>query len=171
MLILVRLLPLVLITACSDRQMLDLTLYVEQIKARPASSINPPPVPPAINAFEYIAGERRDPFAPQLALLESEESINGGNPAAQPDLQRRQETLESYPLDSLRMVGTLSRDGKQWALIRSQDDVIHRVSVGSHMGQHHGRVVAIQERRITLVELIQVSNGFREKRVTISLGN
>lgn len=165
------LLPLFL-GACADREMSDLVLYIQQVKARPASGIDPLPEPASIQAHTYPADDRRDPFAARFAQPEMPaKAANQVRKTAQPDLQRRRETLENYPLDSLRMVGTLGRDGANWALVRSQDGVIHRVAVGNYMGQQHGRIVQIQETRITLLEWVPSADGLRQKRVAVGLEN
>jgi type IV pilus assembly protein PilP len=72
-----------------------------------------------------------------------------------PDPNRRREPLEEYPLDSLKMVGTLTRANQSWAVVQAPDGAVHRAKIGDHMGQNFGRVKKITDNRVDLVELIQ----------------
>lgn len=63
--------------------------------------------------------------------------------------------MEDYPLDALRMVGTLSRGNQSWAIIQAPDGIVYRVKNGDHMGQNFGMVTDITEENVKLVELIQ----------------
>ena len=88
----------------------------------------------------------------------------------QPDLDRNREELEQYALDSLRMVGTLDRDGTVWAIVRSPDSIIHRISVGNYMGKNHGKIIGISEDRIELMEIIPDGlGGFEERDAALAL--
>jgi type IV pilus assembly protein PilP len=74
-------------------------------------------------------------------------------------LNRRKEALEAYPIDALRMVGTLARGGSLWALIQAPDQTISRVSVGNYLGENYGRVTDIGDNRVNLVEIIPNGTG------------
>jgi len=144
----------------------DLRDYVERVKARPARGIEP--IPPIANpeSFSYDAEDLRDPF--RSATVTPDGSGQGSGPRPDPD--RRAEYLERFPLDSLEMVGTLSREGKTWALIEDTDGVVHRVAVGNHMGQNHGRVVSISPQRVELIELVpDGAGGWLEREANIKL--
>jgi type IV pilus assembly protein PilP len=71
-----------------------------------------------------------------------------------PDFDRPTEPLEEYPLDSIRMVGTLEQQDNTWALILDTDDTIHRVQTGNYMGQNHGKITRITEFEVELTEII-----------------
>jgi type IV pilus assembly protein PilP len=87
-----------------------------------------------------------------------------------PDFNRRKEELELYPLDSLRMVGTLEQEGVTWGLVQTKDGTIHRVASGNYMGQNHGRVVHIAEDQIKLVELVKIGSNYQEQEAALALG-
>jgi len=98
----------------------------------------------------------RDPFTPsQLSTAASD----GAGGTLRPDLNRAREPLEDYPLDSLRMVGTLSRDRRKWSLIQDQEGAIHRVQVGNYMGQNYGKITAITEQSTDLIEIVDDGQG------------
>ena len=83
---------------------------------------------------------------------------------------RRKQTLEQFPLDSLDMVGTLGRGAGVVALLLAPDKVTYRVRPGAYLGQSDGRVTAVYEDRIELVELVpDGAGGWLERPATIAL--
>lgn len=159
----------VALSGCANKDMSDLKAYVEQVKARPPSGISPPPEPAEVETYIYVAGDRRDPFTPDTSI--EEPAVTELDTGIRPDLNRRKEELEFFPLDSLRMVGTLEQEGKTWALVKTRDGTIHRVTVGNHMGRNFGRVVEITEDKVKLVELVKIGAGYQEQEAEISLGD
>jgi len=157
------------LSGCLQQDMSDLTTYVEEVKARPASGISPPPEPAEVDTFLYIAADRRDPFEPQTDIEERSETVVESG--LSPDFNRSKEELEHYPLDSLRMVGTLEQEEGAWGLVQTQDGTIHRVARGNYMGQNHGRIVQIAEDQIKLVELVQIGSGYQEQEAALGLGD
>lgn len=157
-----------LLGACSSTDMSDLRQFVEDVKARPPGGVSPAPELVEVETYLYVAGERRDPF--QRQSKGTEESATVVDSGISPDFNRRREELESHPLDSLDMVGTLEQGGQTWGLVQTGDGTIHRVSVGNYMGMNHGRIVEIAEDKITLVELIQIGSGYQEQEAALGLG-
>jgi len=104
--------------------------------------------------FVYEACGLRDPFQ-RLAV---QVDHLPGRPARAPDLARPRAALESLALDQFEMVGTLSRGSQVFALLRAASTV-HRLAVGDYVGPDHGRVTAIHERHIELVELFPDGQG------------
>ncbi|HOZ25066.1 MAG TPA: pilus assembly protein PilP, partial [Thermomonas sp.] len=80
------------------------------------------------------------------------------------------QTLEQFPLDSLDMVGTLGNGKGLVALVMAPDKVTYRVQPGAYLGQSDGRVTAINEDRVELVELVpDGAGGWLERPATILL--
>ena len=75
-----------------------------------------------------------------------------------PELNRRKEPLEAYPLDSMTMVGSLDRAGQKVALVRV-DNLLHQVRPGNYLGQNYGRVTRITESEVMLREIVQDAAG------------
>lgn len=143
----------VLLAGCGGDKPDELRRYVDEVKARPPSPIEPLPIVKTYASFTYEAEALRDPFAPaQLGLTAA-----GG--ALRPDPDRPRELLEDYPLDSLRMVGTLARANQQWALIQDKEGRVHRVQAGNYMGQNYGKIVAITEQSTDLIEIVDDGQG------------
>ena len=74
------------------------------------------------------------------------------------ELNRRREPLEAYPLDSMNMVGSVSKQGRPFALLRV-DNLLYQVKVGDYLGQNYGRITQIDETQIALREIVQDAAG------------
>ena len=87
-----------------------------------------------------------------------------------PVADRPQEPLEEFPLDSLRMVGTLERNEDSWALIKASDDTIHRIKPGNYIGQNHGKIISVNEYAVDLTEIIPDGmGGWMERHASVAL--
>lgn len=86
-----------------------------------------------------------------------------------PDAGRPREYLESFPLDTISMVGTLTRQKQIWALVTDGDGLIHQVQIGDFMGPNSGEVVEITEDTIHLVELVKQQSGWQQRASTVKL--
>ena len=152
-----------LLSACSD-DMDELQQYVAQVKARKSTKIEPIPQIKQYEAFTYVPGDRRDPFAPTMP-----QSARGGSEAVRPDLNRNKEPLEDFPLDALKMVGVIDYNKVLYAMIKAPDGVIHRVTVGNYIGQNFGKIVKITDNEVALDEIVPDGfGGFKEQPATIS---
>lgn len=140
----------------------DLEKWVAEMKAKPAPPLDPLPVMQQFETFEYAAQNLRDPFSDAFS------GTDGSGP--RPDPGRAKQTLEQFPLDSLDMVGTLGNGGGIVALVLAPDKVTYRVRPGAYLGQSDGRVTAVYEDRIELVELVpDGAGGWLERPATIAL--
>lgn len=146
----------------------DLESYVATVKAKPAKPIEPVPTIKTYEAFRYEAQGLRNPFE----RLEEPEHLTDIADAEGPgpDLDRPKEELEAYPLDTLRMVGTLSREDSLWGLVKTNDGVIHRVKPGNYLGQNFGKIASIQGQQIDIEEWIVTTTGkWREREASLAL--
>lgn len=164
-------LSFLLLFGCSNN-VNDLNEFIAHQKTKPVKPIEPLPQLKPHEVFEYNANSARDPFSNDLELAVDEEQLN--LPVADggigPDLSRRKEFLESYPLDSLVMVGTYQQEEDYWALVVDPDGTIHRVSKGHYLGHNHGQVVAIFENEVQLQEWINDGLGaWRERSAAMAL--
>jgi type IV pilus assembly protein PilP len=156
------------VSACNSGDMTDLDDYIRQIKTREKGAIEPLPEFKTIESFVFDSNELRNPFIPaegteELAEIPAQNGIR-------PDALRPREELESYALDSLRMVGTVNMTSDLWGLIQANDGTIHRVRNGNYLGQHHGKIVRILENQIELLEIIPDGPGsWRERQASVKL--
>ena len=146
----------------------DLDEYINQIKARPGGRIDPLPEITPYETFNYIADKQgiRSPFRPDSP------QVSGRGTGPRPDVERSREYLESFPLDTLGMVGTLHIDETMYALVQTSDGLIHRVIPGNYMGQNDGRITEISESEIGLVEIISDGiGGYIERDAAVGLSD
>ena len=140
----------VALSGCGSDGMDDLRDWVVKERKGRKPRVEPLPEIKTQESFIYSAHALADPFAP---FNLKPRAATAGGPS--PDINRRKEPLEDYPLDALRMVGTLSRGNQSWAVIQAPDGAVHRAKVGDHIGQNFGMVTDITEEHVNLVELIQ----------------
>ena len=153
------------LSACGN-DMDDLDAYINETKARPGGRIEPLPEITPYQGFTYVADIEgvRSPFAPDAP------QVAPGSNGTRPDLERSREFLEQFPLDSLRMVGTLDLGGTNYGLIQDSAGLIHRVSPGNYIGQNDGRVVGVTESEIEVIEIISDGiGGYLEREAAVGL--
>jgi len=153
---------LFVIAGCTRGQS-DLETWVAKTKAEPAPPLQPLPVMQQFENFEYAAQNLRDPFSPPVP-----DRNEGTGP--RPDDTRRKEVLEAFPLDSLNMAGTIGSGKGLVGLLTAPDKVTYRIKPGNYLGQNDGRVTAIYEDRIEIVELVpDGAGGWLERQAKIAL--
>jgi len=158
---------LLLVAACAPQTMDDLERFTAEAHRDRRPSVEPLPELQPYRNFIYAAAHLVDPFDTANLGLDQPEPEPGG-PA--PDMDRRREVLEQYTLDSLRMVGTLSRGETTWAILRAPDNTVHQASVGNYLGTNFGRITAISEARVEVTETIQgPTGGWIERQASLAL--
>lgn len=156
------------LTGCANDHLKDLADWIAQVKSQQQSNVEPLPTIKRYESFIYSAAHLRSPF--EDIMSEQKLATTEDNNGISPDLERRKEALERFPLDSLRMVGTLKKDNTVWALVQAPDVTIHKVSTGNYLGQHHGKITSIDDFNTQLVEIIPDGAGsWMERDAAISL--
>jgi len=162
-----------MLSACGNSTHQDLVDFTtkEKSDAQKVSSIDPLPDIQPYETYLYRADERRDPFTD--IVVTDEATTASTDDSIRPPTNHRKEALEAFPLDSLRMVGTLQRDDTLWAIVKIQnnpDGGIHRIVTGNYLGQNYGRVIGVSEEKINLIEVIPNGlGGWREREASIAL--
>ncbi|HJR11016.1 MAG TPA: pilus assembly protein PilP [Rhodanobacteraceae bacterium] len=152
------------LAACSGQG--DLHEWVAQVKARKGAPLPALPVVKTFETFIYQDQDKRDPFEPAPPQANSADTAG-----PHPDQDRPRGPLEAFPLDSLKMVGTIGAKGSIEALVKDPQGVIHQVHVGDYMGQNYGHVSQVTTGEIDLVELVpNGSGGWMERDATVALG-
>lgn len=156
------------LAACTGEQHSDLRQFVKDSDNMPRGRIPPLPEVKPYEPFEYAAFDLVDPFVPR--------KIAGGKPALlakldpRIDPNRRKGPLEAFPLENLKMVGSLQQRKQYYALIKTPDNNLYRVRSGDFMGQNFGRITEITESAVKLKELIQDSGSeWKEEERTLLL--
>jgi type IV pilus assembly protein PilP len=160
----------VLLAGCGDDGFSDLQKYITDVKAKPKGTIQPLPEVKPVEPFVFKPEGLRDPFKSVSESEEAEEAgISVGN-GIKPDTSRRKEELEAFPLDSLRMVGTVTMKASLWGLVKESDKTIYRVQVGNYMGKNYGRIIRILTDKIELMEIVPDKPGtWREQQTSLAL--
>lgn len=113
-------------------------------------------------SFAYNAFDLSNPFVPR-----KNDQVQNVSDGIRPDLTRRKEILESYPLESLAMVGSLQQSDMIYALIKSPEGTLHRVKTGNYLGQNFGRISHISESEVKLQEIVQEGVNEWVERVSV----
>lgn len=149
------------LAACGGEPHQDLRQFVKDSENLPHGRVPPLPQVKPYEAFNYTAFDLIDPFKPRK--IEPPRGAAGAGGIA-PDLNRRREPLEAYPLESLRMVGTLEQKKLMFALVKAPDNTLFRVRSGNYLGQNFGRIVGISESSVKLKEIVQDGGGNWEEK-------
>lgn len=144
-----------LLSACDEQRDGDLRAWMATVRQQHHAQSLSLPVAAAVPEYRYLPATRVDPF--DLAKLAATDDAQAGS-GLQPDLKRAREPLESYPLDSLRLIGSLRRGRDAVALIEA-DKLVYQLRMGGHLGQDFGTVVAIGEKVVDIEELVPESGG------------
>lgn len=150
-----------LLVACSSTGQEELQQWMTQQRAQTQPKIQPIPEPKKFTPQVYTQEAATDPFSNQkltqaLKRDSAQSSANAGLVA--PELARRKEPLESFPLDTVSMVGSLVKSGQPVALVKV-DSLLYQVRPGNYLGQNYGKITKVGETEVTLREIVQDAGG------------
>jgi len=157
------------LSACSHSNE-DLTAFIEKTKTKHVGSVQPLPTFEPYKNFTYASSELRDPFeaAFEPEIGDNEANANG----LRPNATRPKEPLETYPLDTLRMVGILVQNENTWGLVKDPNNVVHRVQTGNYAGQNEGQIISVTEKQIDIIEIIPDGlGGYIERTASLAIGS
>lgn len=146
------------LTACVQQDPLtDLKAFVQQQDSRPKGQIPPPPEFIAPEFVSYTASGRRSPFEIPRPVELVQEEVEAPRSNVKPDFTRVKEYLESFRVENIAMVGTLTGLNEEvtlWALVKDGEGEVHRVQVGNYLGRNFGKIIDISETQIDLIEIV-----------------
>jgi type IV pilus assembly protein PilP len=152
------------LAGCGGESHQDLRAWMADQGKDVKGKLEPLPQMKPYEPFAYNAFDLPDPFKPRKI-----EPIKGASKLA-PDLARRKEALESYPLESLNMVGTLERGRTMYALVRTPEKDLYQVRQGNYLGQNYGVILGVTDGEVRLKELVQDGAGdWTERSSTLQL--
>lgn len=163
---------LLFLAACgsSDQEELQQWMSTQRDISRP--KVAPLQQPTRFTPQTYAQEGLIEPFSNQklVQALKRDSNQTTSNAALiAPELSRRKEPLESTPLDSVAMVGSLTKAGQPVALVRV-DNLIYQVRVGNYLGQNYGRITSVTEASVVLREIVQDAAGeWTERPATLQL--
>lgn len=154
-----------LLGACANDDLDDVKRFTQTTGEELRGKVEPLPEVKPYEGFTYNAYDIPDPFKPRKL-----QPAAGSGTGIQPDLNRRKEPLEAYPLENLKMVGTLRQDKTIYALIKTPDNNLYRIKAGNYLGQNFGMATSITDTEIKLNEIIQDGSGeWSERQSTLQL--
>lgn len=139
----------------------ELREWMAQERAQTQPHVTPLSEPKQFQPQKFIAEGNLEPFNPQrltLALRRDSNQIASNAALIAPELARRKQALEAFPLDSMAMVGSLMKTGTPTALVKV-DNLLYQVRVGDYLGQNYGRITKITETDVQLREIVQDATG------------
>ncbi|MDP5009375.1 MAG: pilus assembly protein PilP [Glaciimonas sp.] len=145
------------LSACGDSGVQDVKIWMDDVKAHTKMMIPKLTEPKKFTPFLYAAKTEIDPFNANKLLVALSKAQNSGG-GLKPNQDRRREALESYPLDAIRMVGTMQKIGTNSALLQI-DKTVFQAKVGNYVGQNFGMVTRISENEVSLKEIVQDASG------------
>lgn len=160
------------LVGCAGSDQADLREWMSQERAQAKPRVTPITEPKEFFPQQYAVQGSLEPFdAQRLTLALRRESAQSGSNAAliAPELARRKQPLEAFPIDSMAMVGSLSKKGQPTALL-NVDKLLYQVHVGDYLGLNYGRITKISENTIQLREIVQDATGdWIERAATLEL--
>lgn len=157
-----------LLTACGGDSE-ELQQWMEQQRKEAKPTVTPLLPPKKFLPQPYEANVGVDPFSTQKLSVAVRQEAAQPNSLLTAEINRRKEPLEAYPLDNMSMVGSLTREGRRYALLRV-DNLLYQVKVGDYLGQNFGRITKITETEISLREVVQDAAGeWTERTSTLQL--
>ncbi len=161
------------LAACSSSDDEEIQKWMQEQRAATRPQVKPIPEPKKFSPQAYTQEAAVDPFSQQklMQALKRDAQQAGTASAAllAPELNRRKEPLEAYPLDAMTMVGSLIKQGQPVALVKV-DKLLYQVKPGNYLGQNYGRVTKISETEVVLRELVQDAAGeWVERTSTLQL--
>jgi type IV pilus assembly protein PilP len=159
-----------LIAGCAaSNDFQDIKAFMDEVDSRGKGRIEPLPEFLPYQAFSYSAGNMRSPFEPPVVVKPIDP--NKKNTLVKPDPNRVKQFLEQFNIGTIAMVGTLSQGARLYGLVRDPNGGVHRVQMGDYMGMDNGKILAINENHIELLEIVSDgTGGWVERERTVNLG-
>lgn len=155
---------LVTLAGCGDDQH-ELQAWMDETRQATPPIRDKIAEPKRFEPFRYEPGTQADPFSPAKLHGAIEKLAARKSTGPKPDLERRREPLESYPLENLRLVGHLQQGKLNVALLQAEQ-LVYQARVGNYAGQNFGKIVRISETEVALRELVQDAAGDWVERET-----
>lgn len=147
-----------LLAGCGASDEAEVNSWMADVQKNTRVNVKPLAEPKTFIPFAYGVREEVDPFDPDKLLAELARAANATNNPLRPDLDRRREYLETFPTDTMKMVGTMNKAGVGYGLIQIERQV-HQVKAGQRLGQNFGVVTGVAESAISIKETVQDAGG------------
>ena len=152
---------MLLLSGCFADDQEDLRSWMQQERNSIRPDVKPLPEPTKFVPYSYEGERYVEPFSSEklASILKSGQTLPAEKSALiEPELNRRKQPLEAFPLDTMVMVGSLNREGKLIALLRV-GSLLYQVIPGNYLGQNFGKILRIEENQVILREIVQDAAG------------
>lgn len=150
----------------------ELRQWMTEQRATTKPRVTPLAEPKKFEPQAYTAENGIEPFNPiklTQALKRDSAQIASNAALIAPEMVRRKEPLEAFPLDSMSMVGSLNKTGTPTALLKV-DNLLYQVRIGNYLGQNYGKITDISETAVQVREIVQDPTGdWIERMVSLDL--
>jgi type IV pilus assembly protein PilP len=147
-----------LLAGCGDSDVKEVRDWMEQVRQETRPAVKPLSEPKDFIPYAYNAKDAVEPFSQDKLLSQLARAAETAQDPNKPDLQRPKEVLETFPLDTMHMVGTLQKAGANCALLQI-DRAVYQVRVGQRIGQNFGIVTRVGDDAINIREVVQDAAG------------
>ena len=150
------------LSACGSSDQEEIQKWMQEQRAQTKPNVQPIPEPKKFTPQDYTQEAAVEPFSnqklTQALKRDSQQSSSASAALLAPELNRRKEPLEAFPLDAMAMVGSLVKQGQPVALVKV-DNLLYQVRPGNYLGQNYGRITKVGETEVVLRELVQDAAG------------
>lgn len=161
-----------LLSGCGSSGQEELQQWMAEQRAQTKPKVQPIPEPKKFTPQAYTQEAATDPYSNlklTQALKRGSAQVSANAALVAPELSRRKEPLESFPLDAMSMVGSLVKQGQPVALVKV-DNLLYQVRPGNYLGQNYGKITKVGETELTLREIVQDAAGeWIERTATLQL--
>lgn len=158
---------LVVLSGCGSSRDEDIRQWMLEERNQTRPKVDPIPAPKQFKPEAYTNAAAVEPFSKEKltqALKRDSSQVVANGALVAPELARRKEPMEAFPLDAMALVGSIIKAGQPVALVKV-DNLLYQVKQGSYLGQNYGKVIKISETEVTLREIVQDAVGEWIERV------
>jgi len=158
-----------LLSACSSGGLGDLEQFVNEARMK-KGKVEPLPEFKPAETYVYNVAQLKDPFETWKSEVKANKAVNKMISGIRPNVNRSKEVLENYPLDTLRLIGSVEYKADHWGLVKAPDGIIYRVKPNNYLGQNYGKVIQVTENKLVLTEIVPDGlGGWEERQTTLSI--
>ena len=155
------------LSGCGNSGMDEVKQWMAKVSAQNHPSIPKLSEPKKFIPYTYPEKEETDPFS-QSKLAEALAKQHASSQNGVAPKQHKPQPLESFPLDTITMVGSINKGG-QHAILRV-GTMLFNVKVGDYLGQNYGEITAITDTEVSITERVQdASDEWVERKTTLEL--
>jgi len=149
-----------LVAGCAPSNESELRQWMAEVRQQVRPVVQTVPEPKEFTPYSYESRGLIDPFDVDkvVTAVSRQQQVRATASTIRPDLERRRETLEGFPLDQIKMVGTMRQNNVDVALLQS-GGATHMVRAGNFVGQNFGLVTRISETEVQIKEIVQDAAG------------